>query len=406
MIVRTYRARNLREALGRVKADLGDDATILSTRTVSAGLFRSELELTAALSPVGIPPQNLAPPPPPPPAAPAPPPPAPGLEIREVARFLAPIRQELRSLHEELRTLSSEARPAEATAQVEGAIEELRQMLRALQHRDERAPATSPHGPLLGALEARLRENRVREAHLGRLLAQVAGRLPAEPAEAAACAESLAAAAIGDEVRCATPAERPGLARRIALCGPPGVGKTTTLAKIAARAALVEGRSVALCGCDSDRIGAVRALEDTGRLLGVPVRFARTPAELAEVIEDLSEAELILVDTSGHSHREREAIAELGGALAEAKVEPLLCLNADLRASELEACCEGFAALRPRALVLTKLDQAIGLGNLLNAPRAAELPVMYLTNGRRIPDDLEAPSPARIGTLVMGLHLN
>jgi flagellar biosynthesis protein FlhF len=409
MIVRTYRARNLREALGQVKADLGEDATILSTRTVSAGLFRSQLELTAALSPVGIPPQNLAAPAPQPAPVPPPPPPAPGLEVREVARFLAPLRQEIHSIHAELRALSTEPRASEPSGKVAGALDELRQMLRALQARvpgEETVPPPRAHGPLLAALAARLRENRVREEHRERVLEQVAARLPEDPAEATACGESLAAAAIGSEVACASPVDRPGLARRVALCGPAGVGKTTTLAKIATRAALLEGRSVALIGCDSERIGAVRALEDTARLLGVPVRFARTLDDLAGALEELSGAELILVDTSGHSHRDLEAIATLGDALREAKVEPLLCLNADLRACELDACLEAFASLGPRALVLTKLDQAIGLGNLLSAPLGADRPVMYLTSGRRIPDDLEAATPARIGTLVMGLHLN
>ncbi len=402
MLVRKYRARNLREALAQIKEELGDGATILSTRTVSAGLFRSDLEVTAAAPQVALPPlaapreaPREAPPPAPPPRSL--PPPQPGGDLQQVARILAPLRQELRALHTEMRSLAGELVNAE---RVESVLEDLRAAL------PPAAPPRLPAADLLDQLRERLLEAGLRRELAAHVLEEVTPRLPADPAEAAACLSGIAAAVIAGELRAVAPLEGTGAGRRVALVGPAGVGKTTTLAKIAARATLFEGRRVGLIGCDTDRIGAVRALEDVARLLGVPHRVARGLAELRQALAELADCDLILIDTSGHSPRDPVAMDALAALLAGADVEPCLLLNADLRALELDGCVRGFAAVRPRSLIITKVDQALGHAGLYDAARSSGLPLMYLTTGRRIPDDLEAATPARVAALVMGLHQN
>jgi flagellar biosynthesis protein FlhF len=413
MLVRKYRAKNLKEALGQVKADLGDGATILATRHVRAGLLRTQLEVTAALAPLDTPAARA--PRPAPAALERPPAPPLSLEINQVARFLSPLRQELRALHTEVRALAA-GRDVQGTEQVQGTLSELRELLHVLQ-----APApddvtlapTLPPAPVIAAepaaivrLRERLQRTGMAPEQRTALLERVAARLPADAAEALACVDGLAASVIAGELRCTTPVELAGSPRVVALVGPAGVGKTTTLAKIAARAALVHGRRVAIIGCDTERIGALRALEDVARMVGIESRAARDEDALREALAELDDHELVLVDTSGHSVRDAEALTTLGRTLAGVGAEPCLLLNADLRAVELDVAVSAFAAVRPRALILTKVDQAIGLGGLYDAACLSGLPVMYLTNGRRIPEDISEVSPDGLASLVMGLHLN
>jgi flagellar biosynthesis protein FlhF len=192
----------------------------------------------------------------------------------------------------------------------------------------------------------------------------------------------------------------------VALCGPSGGGKTTTLAKIATRAALVHRRRVAIVGCDGDRLGAMRALADTAELIGVPFVAAPDARGLVGALARIGPQDLVLIDTSGHSPRETAAISALRGTLEEAGAEPLLVLNADMRVLEIDASIASFGALSPRALVLTKIDQAVALGALYDAAVSSGLPVMYLGCGRRIPEDLEPAEPQRIVSLVLGFQFN
>ena len=177
----------------------------------------------------------------------------------------------------------------------------------------------------------------------------------------------------------------------IALVGPTGVGKTTTIAKMAARYALRHGhRSVALITTDSFRIGARDQLQTYARILNVPVRTATTPEEMDESLNLLGDRRLILVDTAGMAaaHErvadQRETLAAAGRGLT-----TLLTLSATTEPAAIQRALRLFADFRPEACVLTKLDEAASLGGLLAALVQADLPTAFVTDGQRVPEDLQ-----------------
>ncbi|HPQ25212.1 MAG TPA: flagellar biosynthesis protein FlhF [Gammaproteobacteria bacterium] len=177
----------------------------------------------------------------------------------------------------------------------------------------------------------------------------------------------------------------------IALVGPTGVGKTTTIAKMAARYALRHGhRSVALITTDSFRIGARDQLQTYARILNVPVRTATTPEEMDEALNLLGDRRLILVDTAGMAaaHErvsdQRDTLAAAGRGLT-----TLLTLSATTEPAAIQRALRLFADFRPDACVLTKLDEAASLGGLLAALVQADLPTAFVTDGQRVPEDLQ-----------------
>jgi flagellar biosynthesis protein FlhF len=185
----------------------------------------------------------------------------------------------------------------------------------------------------------------------------------------------------------------------VALVGPTGVGKTTTIAKMAARFALRHGhRSVALITTDSYRIGARDQLQTYARILNVPVRTATNRDEMDDALNMLGERRLILVDTAGMAaaHErvadQRETLEAAGGGLT-----TLLTLSATTEAAAVQRALRLFADFRPDACVLTKLDEAASLGGLLSALIQAGLPTAFVTDGQRVPEDLQ---PAKAHPLV------
>lgn len=178
----------------------------------------------------------------------------------------------------------------------------------------------------------------------------------------------------------------------VALVGPTGVGKTTTIAKMAARFALRHGhRSVALITTDSFRIGARDQLQTYARILNVPVRTATNREEMEDALNMLGDRRLILVDTAGMAAA-HERVADQHETLAAAGrgLRTLLTLSATTEPAAVQRAMRLFADFRPDACVLTKLDEAASLGSLLSALIQAGLPTAFVTDGQRVPEDLQA----------------
>lgn len=184
----------------------------------------------------------------------------------------------------------------------------------------------------------------------------------------------------------------------IALVGPSGVGKTTTVAKLAARHVSRHGRqSVALVTMDTYRIGAYRQLQTFGQILGVPVHLAQTGRELGDILLGLGDRQRVFVDTTGMSQRDVRLVQEMAGLAAIPRLRTLLVVSANAQQGVLEEIFRAFGQLPLTGAVLTKVDEAVSLGPVLSALNGAGLPLLFVSEGQRVPEDLQ---PARVQRLV------
>lgn len=176
----------------------------------------------------------------------------------------------------------------------------------------------------------------------------------------------------------------------IAVVGPTGVGKTTSVAKLAARFALRHGSDqLALITTDNFRIGAHEQLMTFARILDVPVRFVSDAAELSTALDELGGRRLVLIDTAGMSQRDLRlsdqfAVLEPSGE----RIRVLLTLSAQTQLATLDEVVRAFSHLSPSACLLTKLDEAVSLGPALSVLIRHGLPLAYTTDGQKVPEDI------------------
>ena len=175
-----------------------------------------------------------------------------------------------------------------------------------------------------------------------------------------------------------------------ALVGPTGVGKTTTIAKMAARYALKHGTgNIALVTTDNYRIGAQEQLRTYGRILGTPVKIANNASELRQVLKSLYDKDLVLVDTAGTSQRDMR-LTEQFSMLSEGSslIKSYLVLSASSQQQVLSETVEAYKKVHLDGCVLTKLDESITLGGALSTIVQNKLPLAYVSDGQRVPEDL------------------
>ncbi len=189
------------------------------------------------------------------------------------------------------------------------------------------------------------------------------------------------------EIRAGT-AGRPKV---VALVGPTGVGKTTTLAKLAAHFQLVEKKRVGLVTLDCYRIGAVEQLRRYAEILGLPLRTVTQPGNTAEAIEGFSDCDVILVDTAGRSQRDQERLVEVRDLLGEiGEVEVHLCLSLATAPEALFAATESFRLVGYDRIIFTKRDESYRKGYLWDLFGISQAPVSYVTCGQEVPEDFQA----------------
>jgi flagellar biosynthesis protein FlhF len=184
----------------------------------------------------------------------------------------------------------------------------------------------------------------------------------------------------------------------IALVGPTGAGKTTTIGKLAARWSMQHGsQDLALVSTDGYRIGAREQLTTYARILGAPMHAAHDGKELALVLERLKSKKLVLIDTAGMGPRDVRLTEQLAALqLGASRARVLLTLPAHGEAHALEEIVRSFARVSPVACILTKLDEAASLGAVISTALRHKLRIAYLCNGQRVPEDLHAAHERRV----------
>ena len=361
MRLRRFEATTVAEALARVREDLGAEAVILHARTVAEAERGGWVEVTAAVDE----------------------------DSQATAPRPAATRRRGGPPGVERALLTGPGR--EGGAGAPRALEDIHQLLAELRANLEPAPRIPV---ALRALYRHLvaQDLPARTARKLVLDLPAAVRAGRKPVDCASLQESLARA-----FRVSGPITLGGGRKVVALVGPTGVGKTTTIAKLAGQFQHGGGARVALISLDTYRIGALAQMRIYADLLGAPLHVVRTGTEISQALAAEPEVDLVLVDTTGRSPRQADGIAATRAILGQVPgLEVHLVLSATTKSTDLEETLRRFQPLGYERVLVTKLDEARTLGPLLHAALEHQFPVSYLATGQEVPDDLEAATPWRL----------
>jgi len=190
--------------------------------------------------------------------------------------------------------------------------------------------------------------------------------------------------------------------RIVALVGPPGSGKTTTLVKLAVNYGLASRRPPLLLSIDTYRVAAAEQLRAYAAILGVAFQVIETPAALAQAIEENRGKDLILIDTPGLGFGDLDAGAALAQFLStRSDIDTQLVLPGSMKSSDLTRVVDAYEMFGPQRLIFTKIDETGSYGPLVNEAARTGKPISFLGTGQRIPEDLETASPARVAELIL-----
>lgn len=357
----------MQEAINQVKTELGRDAVILQTRRVKKGGFfglfaKEQFEVMAAIDNTQKPAAqqpNLS-------YYPTTPSPAKTVPPSE--------NQEMLALRQDVSTLK-----------------------KLMEHMVISFPGTATKvSPLIELLTA----NDI-ESDVAQLLTQ---GLPAtfEDSQTALLQELLKDRISGCLKRVEPIIPEAGCCNIAAFIGSTGVGKTTTIAKLAANFALKEGRRVALITADTYRIAALEQLKTYGDIIGVPLDIVYTPQELREAIDRHRDKDLILLDTAGRSPKNQQQVQELQALLAiEPAIQVHLVLSTTTKYSEAVEAVERFSGCSPTKFLFTKVDEAANIGTIINLLHRFPMALSYITTGQNVPDDIEIADPQKLANLML-----
>ncbi len=357
MKIRRYVARDMREALGRIKKELGSEAVILESRRVRQkgllGYFRPlQLEVTAAVDQktytAGFP---------------------------QEMDYLG--RKTIQAEMDELKTLVKEAMVQQSAAVTES-HQEISSLEYLYQHLVDHEVESSIARDLVKEVERDCPGENLTRVQAQRLLCDKMGRY-------------------------LKPVCFNGHRHIFCFVGATGVGKTTTLAKLAAHYSIFKGKKVGLITLDTYRIGAVEQLRSYARLMDLPLEVVMSPKELKEAMLKMKDMDYIMVDTAGRNSKNVMHVQELQG-FSRVLPEPFtfLCLSATTKRQDIEVIAENFKPVNYNALIFTKLDETSSFGSILNAACHTKLPVAFLTNGQKVPEDLEIPTEERLTDIILG----
>lgn len=371
MKTHTFTGATSREVLHKVKQALGDDALILSNRACSGGIE------VVALAAAGM--------------TAAPEIPAPAAALPEALdRVFAP-SPVLPPPQPDTPPAAAIPQPQEArqsVADIDGILSEI-QSLKTILRNDIAAFASVETAPAVSGRSTIMREL-LQVGFSAQLSRQLAGEAQSPGAETHTMEQ--VAERLASRLKLAQPDEIINAGGVYALVGPTGVGKTTTVAKLAARAVVRFGASkVALLTTDSYRIGAHDQLRIFGRILSIPVHTIRDADDLAAVLDQLSGRHLVLIDTIGMSQRDSLVAEHAAMLAASGKVKRLLLVSTTANTATLNQVVSAYKNTGIHGCILTKTDEAANLAPAVDAVIRHDLPVHYVTDGQRVPEDLQLP---------------
>ncbi len=405
MIVKKYTGSNETEAVMKAKEELGSNAVVLNVRTMKqrglAKLFKKDfVEITVAL------------------------------EEKEFAQTVNSKKPTFSSVSEEavrkqskISLLADERIDMVKSQQAESLerkLDNLHDMLRSQIIKEESVPADQKEETVppaqnennvnfksLKLIYNKLLENEVDEKYANAIINDIESSLKKE-----SNLDSILASVYQKIIlKLGEPAvlESDGRRKIVFFIGPTGVGKTTTIAKLASDFKITQNERVAMITSDTYRIAAVEQLNTYASILDVPVNVIYTPTEIVEAIEELSKFQMVFIDTAGRSHKNEEQrneviemIENVKQSEIDADVVVFLVLSVTTKYSDMMSICDAYSDLDNYRLLFTKLDETDSLGNILNIRLYTDALLSYTTSGQNVPDDIEDADVQKLAKSLLG----
>ncbi|BBF42967.1 flagellar biosynthesis protein FlhF [Lachnospiraceae bacterium KM106-2] len=405
MNLKKYTAATEQEAMLLVKQDLGNDAIVMNIKKISPrGIHRlfkqPKVEITAAID-------DTKP------------------EVKKPARVYQAEKSPKFSVSEEAlrrgdvlldeKQEKSFSNASEATA-IEQKLNQLEELLHsqiniaAAQEREkeeiERVQATQKENPYVSLVSKQLTKNEVTEENAMQIISEVEGTFKKD----AAIDNILAGVYQKIVLKLGTPKtiqldQERAKTKFVFFIGPTGVGKTTTIAKIASTMKLNEQANVGLVTFDTYRVAAVEQLRTYANILGIPLTVAYSYKDMEVIKEKYSDYDLVLVDTAGRSHKNKEQcydIKNVINSIDDDQKDIYLVLSATTKYKDLVRIIDTYKEIANFSVIFTKLDETTCLGNILNIKMLTNAPLSYTTSGQNVPDDINVLNTQEIAKQLLG----
>ncbi|WP_273831750.1 flagellar biosynthesis protein FlhF [Guptibacillus sedimenti] len=374
MKIKRYVVTHLREAMPLIRQELGQDAVILNTKKVKVGgifgLFQKQrLEVLAALDEEKV-----------------------AKEETEFATLLQSEKKRREEAPERVEKQGLDKLP-EAETQVLGELKSMKEIMMQMME-NERLPKQLK--PVQAFLDAQEFSQAIRSGVMAELLIKSKSYPNYAKEDAFTWMRQEFAKRIKNY-----PSIRSEPKKIRCFVGPTGVGKTTTIAKIAGHLLLNERQSVGLITSDTYRIAAVEQLRTYADILGIPMEVVQSPADLGQSLERLSTCDVILMDTAGRNYQQYSYITQLETLLSGQEMSITLMLSLTHRYSDMRLITDNFQSLGVSEVIMTKMDETTVRGPIFNFMEDYNLPITILTTGQNVPDDLVRTTPEFLLDLVM-----
>lgn len=374
MSARTFKANSIKEAIGQVKASLGAEAMILSTRRIPKGpqnpYGKDCFEITAA-------PQD---------------------------DMSVSIQAGPEKMREKPASWIGEPSILEYGGDwqdIRSELSEIKDML-LISNRISGIPQLLGLHPACLSLYSRLLATGISEQRVWAFM-KAGGAFEPKPAADPEAVTRHVVKALKGVIRVTDPfPKKEGTRSVAAFVGPTGVGKTTTIAKLSAELSLKQKRNVGIISVDSYRIGALDQLKTYASIMGLPCFSAFNREDLAQALQKMEGKDVILIDTAGQSHRDIKRLKELGELLGkDLSIETHLVLSTAIKPDDMKEAATNFSILKPSSYVFSKVDETRTRGGIIDQLLDLKLPVSYITNGQRVPEDIFCATQKRVLRLVL-----
>ena len=373
MVIKKYTANNINEALTRIRYELGKNAVIISQRKVRrpgiVGFFSGKIvEVTAAVENSSMKKETSS-----------------FQKVKNQPNLNSSIENLKKVMAKEIDSKSNEESKEQKNFNVsslENEMNEMKKLLNAVVNNTKKENKEDDLLTLMKRLDIDL-------DYYKELRQRIGDKNVIEELKSI----------VFEDIKIATD----NLKGKVVLVGPTGVGKTTTIAKLAGKLSLIDKKKVGLITVDTYRIGAVEQLKTYAEIMNIPFKVVITIKEMSEAVKSMEDCDIVLIDTTGRSSKNSMQISELRAFIEKAEPDYIsLVISSITKNRDINIILEGYKELNYNDIIITKLDETSVYGSLYNIERMSNKPIRFITTGQNVPDDIKSPSKDEIVKFIFG----